>query len=239
MAAAAKLAAKLLLVSFLDATHGLLLSLSHRQPLVGRSVICMNAPVEGDGIAPALNVIGTTLQCCCADVGGSGIGTGFYRDGHCSTGPQDEGRHTVCMVATAEFLAFSASVGNDLSTPIPEYRISHRQSITPPPIFAHASSLAHCKPAHWLQFPPAAEFPGVKPGDCWCLCATRWVQALQAGKAPKLKLLATHEKTLSIVRPEDRETLLAALKMYAVDSEEAEAALERLDEARSKLENLL
>ena len=162
------------------------------------------APAEGEGIAPALNVLGATLECCCADVGGSGIGTGFYRDGHCSTGPQDEGRHTVCMEATKEFLEFSASVGNDLSTPIPAYN-----------------------------------FPGVKPGDCWCLCATRWVQALQAGKAPRVKLLATHEKTLSIVRPEDRDTLLAALKMYAADSEEAEAKLATLDDARSTLEKLL
>jgi len=170
----------------------------------GRPLSMSAEPVEGDGIAPALNVLGTTLQCCCADVGGSGIGTGFYRDGHCSTGPMDEGRHTVCIEATAEFLAFSTSVGNDLSTPIPEYN-----------------------------------FPGVKPGDRWCLCATRWVQALNAGAAPKLCLLATHEKTLSIVRPEDVETLQAALKKYAVDAEEAERVLNELDAARAKLESML
>jgi hypothetical protein len=67
------------------------------------------------------NVLGGDLACCCADVGGSGIGTGFYRDGHCSTGAQDEGRHTVCIAASETFLAYSASVGNDLSTPMPEY----------------------------------------------------------------------------------------------------------------------
>ena len=63
---------------------------------------------------PARNVISTELQCCCADVHGSGIGTGFYRDGFCSTGPQDEGRHTVCIEATDKFLAVSAAVGNPL-----------------------------------------------------------------------------------------------------------------------------
>ena len=70
---------------------------------------------------PARNVIGTELQCCCADVHGSGIGTGFYRDGFCSTGPQDEGRHTVCIEATEAFLAYSAAVGNPLHQAIPEY----------------------------------------------------------------------------------------------------------------------
>jgi len=75
----------------------------------------------GPGVMVPRNVLGGDLECCCADVGGSGIGTGFYRDGHCSTGVQDEGRHTVCIEASAEFLAFSASVGNDLSTPMPQY----------------------------------------------------------------------------------------------------------------------
>ena len=65
------------------------------------------------------------------------------------------------------------------------------------------------------------------------------MQALQAGKAPQVKLLATHERTLSIVRPEDRERLLEALKMFAVDAEEAAAALAKLDDARSELERLL
>ena len=69
----------------------------------------------------ASNVLGTPLQCCCSNVGGTGVGTGFYRNGYCSTGEQDIGRHTCCVQVTDEFLAFSKSVGNDLSTPMPEY----------------------------------------------------------------------------------------------------------------------
>mmetsp|Transcript_45471 Transcript_45471/g.138274 ORF Transcript_45471/g.138274 Transcript_45471/m.138274 type:complete len:227 (-) Transcript_45471:335-1015(-) len=67
------------------------------------------------------NVLGTPLTPCCANVRNTGVGTGFYRNGYCSTGEQDLGRHTVCVQVTDEFLAFSASVGNDLSTPIPEF----------------------------------------------------------------------------------------------------------------------
>lgn len=69
----------------------------------------------------SVNVIGTPLRPCCTDVGGTGIGTGFYRNGFCSTGEQDLGRHTVCCQVTEEFLIFSKSVGNDLSTPAPQY----------------------------------------------------------------------------------------------------------------------
>ena len=82
------------------------------------------------------NVLGTELTCCCSNVGGSGIGTGFYRNGFCSTGEMDLGRHTVCVRVTSDFLAFSKSVGNDLSTPMSQYN-----------------------------------FPGLKDGDVWCLCA--------------------------------------------------------------------
>uniref|UniRef100_A0A7S0GAG8 DUF2237 domain-containing protein n=1 Tax=Proboscia inermis TaxID=420281 RepID=A0A7S0GAG8_9STRA len=67
------------------------------------------------------NVLGTLLKPCCANVRGTGIGTGFYRNGYCSTGENDTGRHTVCVEVTDDFLNFSASVGNDLSTPVPEY----------------------------------------------------------------------------------------------------------------------
>jgi uncharacterized protein (DUF2237 family) len=67
------------------------------------------------------NVLGTPLQCCCANVRNTGIGTGFYRNGHCETGPQDLGRHTVCVRVTDVFLQFSKQVGNDLSTPVPQY----------------------------------------------------------------------------------------------------------------------
>jgi uncharacterized protein (DUF2237 family) len=102
--------------------------------------------------------------------------TGFFRNGCCETGPEDRGLHTVCAVMTAEFLAFSAAVGNDLTTPMPEYG-----------------------------------FPGLKPGDRWCLCAPRWKEALDAGMAPQVVLEATHEETLAI-------TTLGVLKDFAVDA---------------------
>lgn len=84
--------------------------------------------------------------------------TGFYRDGCCNTGPEDIGSHTVCAVMTADFLEFSKSRGNDLSTPLPEFG-----------------------------------FPGLRPGDRWCLCAPRWQEALDANRAPRVVLRATHE----------------------------------------------
>ena len=90
--------------------------------------------------------------------------TGFVRNGCCETGPEDVGSHTVCVEVTAEFLAFSKSRGNDLSTPI-----------------------------------PAFEFPGLKPGDRWCLCAARWQEALEAGAAPKVVMRATHQRALEII----------------------------------------
>jgi uncharacterized protein (DUF2237 family) len=100
--------------------------------------------------------------------------TGFFRNGCCETAAEDVGMHTVCAVMTAEFLEFSASVGNDLTTPQPS-------------------------------------FPGLKPGDHWCLCAPRWKEALDAGCAPLVVLEATHEETLAI-------TPLGILKDYAVDA---------------------
>jgi uncharacterized protein (DUF2237 family) len=119
---------------------------------------------------PARNVLGGSLTTCSVKPM-----TGFFRDGCCNTGPADVGSHTVCVVLTTEFLAFSKSVGNDLSTPMPEYG-----------------------------------FPGLKPGERWCLCAPRWQQAFQAGSAPKVVLAATHEGALEY-------TELADLKKYAVD----------------------
>lgn len=104
------------------------------------------------------NVLGEPLQPCSTDPL-----TGFYRDGCCSTGPQDQGSHTVCAQVTAEFLAFSRSRGNDLTTPRPEFR-----------------------------------FPGLKPGDGWCLCVSRWKEAFDAGVAPPLRLGATHEAALRV-----------------------------------------
>ncbi|KAJ1445194.1 hypothetical protein M885DRAFT_550733 [Pelagophyceae sp. CCMP2097] len=149
-------------------------------------------PATGPGINPARNVVGGDLECCCADVRGTGTGTGFFRDGHCSTGPSDAGRHTVCITATAEFLAFSKAVGNDLSTPFPEYR-----------------------------------FPGLMPGDKWCLCAARWEQARLAGAAPPVVLQATHEKTLE-------HSALELLKAYASDLGPALRAEEDLDSLRDQ-----
>lgn len=101
--------------------------------------------------------------------------TGFFRDGCCNTSEEDVGSHTVCVVLTAEFLAFSRSSGNDLSTPRPEF-----------------------------------DFPGLKPGERWCLCAARWREAFQAGQAPRVVLNATNEAVLLIVSLDD-------LKAHAID----------------------
>jgi uncharacterized protein (DUF2237 family) len=158
---------------------------------------------------PARNAIGTELQCCCADVRGSGIGTGFYRDGFCATGPLDEGRHTVCIEATKEFLAVSAAAGNPLHEPMPQYA-----------------------------------FPGVQPGDCWCLCASRYAQLLELeakeavrdpqgkplkGFVPRVYIQATHEKTIEHVP-------LETLMSYAIDAAEAKKEVERVDALRQALE---
>ncbi|NTU81520.1 MAG: DUF2237 domain-containing protein [Chloroflexales bacterium] len=119
---------------------------------------------NGRPTAPtARNVLGGPLAVC-----GTEPLTGFYRTGCCDTGPDDVGVHVVCAQVTAEFLAFSRSHGNDLSTPRPAYG-----------------------------------FPGLKPGDRWCLCADRWQEALEAGVAPPVVLAATHEAALGVVRRED------------------------------------
>ena len=110
-------------------------------------------------IDEAVNVLGEPLKPCAFDPM-----TGFFRDGCCNTGPEDRGRHTVCVRVTAEFLAFSRARGNDLSTPHPEYG-----------------------------------FPGLRPGDRWCLCALRWKEAWEAGAAPKVILASTHQHTLRII----------------------------------------
>jgi uncharacterized protein len=117
----------------------------------------------------ALNVLGGKLECCCTDPM-----TGYYRDGHCRTDESDRGSHTVCAKVTAEFLSFSEKIGNDLSTPRPEFG-----------------------------------FPGLKPGDKWCVCVTRWEEAFMAGVAPPVFLEATHERALDVVE-------LAELRAHAV-----------------------
>ena len=105
------------------------------------------------------NVLGGELLSCSYDPV-----TGFYRDGCCRTGEDDQGTHVVCARVTQAFLDFSVARGNDLVTPRPEWR-----------------------------------FAGLKPGDRWCLCVTRWTEALQAGVAPPVVLEATHEKALQHV----------------------------------------
>ncbi len=120
---------------------------------------------------PSRNVLGGPLELCSTDPL-----TGFFRDGHCNTCAEDRGRHTVCAVMTAEFLALSKYLGNDLSTPRPEYR-----------------------------------FQGLKPGDQWCLCAARFLQAHEEGAAPRIRLAATHARTLEIVPIE-------VLRAHALDA---------------------
>lgn len=110
----------------------------------------------------AKNIFGEDLQSCsCQPM------TGYFRTGKCETCGDDVGMHTVCAEMTAEFLEFSARVGNDLSTPIPQYH-----------------------------------FPGLKPGDRWCLCLPRWLEALEAGCAPKLFLAATHISAIEHIEQE-------------------------------------
>ncbi len=106
-----------------------------------------------------VNVVGGELQLCSAEPL-----TGFFRDGCCSTGPEDLGSHTVCAIMTAEFLEFSRRAGNDLSTPRPEWG-----------------------------------FAGLRPGDRWCVCAERWLEAERAGCAPEVVLGATHIRALEFV----------------------------------------
>jgi uncharacterized protein (DUF2237 family) len=121
-------------------------------------------------MSAARNVLGDDLAPC-----GTDPLTGFYRDGCCSTGPDDRGSHTICAVVTAEFLAHQEGIGNDLSTPMPEYR-----------------------------------FPGLVPGDRWCVTAVNWLRAYGDGAAAYVVLASTHERALDIVP-------LDALKEHAVD----------------------
>lgn len=118
----------------------------------------------------SLNVYGEVLEPC-----GDDPVTGFFRDGCCNTADEDMGMHTVCVKLTAEFLTFSQKVGNDLSTPRPEF-----------------------------------DFPGLEPGNRWCLCAQRWLEAYEAGAAPKIYIRSTHLRTLEVID-------LDLLKAFAVD----------------------
>jgi uncharacterized protein len=116
------------------------------------------------------NVLGGDLEECGADPV-----TGFYRDGCCSTGPEDIGSHTICAVVTAEFLQHQRAIGNDLSTPRLEFR-----------------------------------FPGLTPGDRWCVTARNWLRAHQDGAAAPVVLAATNAAVLAVVP-------LPVLQQYAVD----------------------
>jgi uncharacterized protein (DUF2237 family) len=120
--------------------------------------------------AMELNVLGGSLESCSREPL-----TGFYRDGCCRTGPGDLGRHTICAVVSAEFLEYQETIGNDLSTPVPEF-----------------------------------DFPGLKPGDGWCVTAQNWLHAHEAGVAAYVVLAATHERALEVVP-------LDVLRQYAVD----------------------
>ena len=109
------------------------------------------------------NVLGAPLEVCSlAPL------TGYAREGSCTKMESDAGAHLICTRVTEEFLAFSRSQGNDLSTPM-----------------------------------PLADFPGLKPGDRWCVCALRWQQALEHGCAPPVILAATHQAALEVVSLED------------------------------------
>ena len=116
------------------------------------------------------NVLGDELEPC-----GTDPMTGFFRDGCCSTGPEDLGSHTICAVVTAEFLDHQRSIGNDLSTPVPAFR-----------------------------------FPGLQPGDRWCVTAVNWARAHRDGVPAPVVLASTNEAVLAIVP-------LEVLQQHAVD----------------------
>ena len=116
------------------------------------------------------NVLDEPLESC-----GTDPLTGWFRDGSCRTGPDDHGSHTICAVVTEAFLEHQRSIGNDLSTPRPQFR-----------------------------------FPGLVPGDRWCVTAPNWLRAHQDGAAAPVVLSATNRRVLELVP-------LEVLQRYAVD----------------------
>ena len=111
------------------------------------------------------NLFGEAIEIC-----STSPMTGFYRDGTCRTSTEDVASHSVCVIVTDKFLGYSKAMGNDLSTPIPEYG-----------------------------------FKGLKDGDRWCLCASRWYEAYKAGYAPKIDPKATSNQATKFA---DKEILL-------------------------------
>src|SRR5689334_17524299 len=122
------------------------------------------------GAVTERNVLGGELEPC-----GTDPMTGFFRDGCCGTGPEDRGSHTICAVVTSEFLDHQRGIGNDLSTPVPEY-----------------------------------QFPGLHPGDRWCVTAANWARAHGEGAAAPVVLASTNAAVLKLVP-------LTVLRQYAVD----------------------
>lgn len=127
----------------------------------------------------ARNVLGGELEPC-----GTDPMTGFFRDGCCNTAAEDYGSHTICGVVTAEFLEHQRRVGNDLVTPMPQYR-----------------------------------FPGLVPGDRWCVTASNWLRAHIDGAACYVVLASTNERALEIVPIE-------FLRQHAVDVPDTATGLE-------------
>jgi uncharacterized protein (DUF2237 family) len=119
---------------------------------------------------PERNVLGGDLEPC-----GTDPMTGFYRDGSCSIAPEDQCSHAVCAVMTEQYLAHQKAVGNDLSTPRPEWH-----------------------------------FPGLNPGDRWCVVALRWLQAYGDGVPAPVVLASTNERALEVIPIE-------ALREHSVD----------------------
>jgi uncharacterized protein (DUF2237 family) len=125
------------------------------------------------------NVLGGALEPCGIDPM-----TGFYRDGDCSTGPEDLGSHTVCAVVTAEFLEHQRSIGNDLTTPMPQFM-----------------------------------FPGLVPGDRWCVTAANWLRSHLAGVGAPVVLASTHRRALEVVP-------MSALEEHRIDVPDDPGALQ-------------